>query len=59
MMGEKSKYLDAYLYLNDVKVQSGIKKLELDSTSLIATSTNGVDSIVLLAPFATIQNDLV
>ncbi|MCY7293160.1 MAG: translocation/assembly module TamB domain-containing protein, partial [Ferruginibacter sp.] len=47
--------LDASLLLDSVRLQTGQKFLNIDSTSLIATSLNGIDSIVLKAPFADVH----
>ncbi len=47
--------LDASLLLDSVKLQTGQKFLNIDSTSLIASSLNGIDSIILKAPFADVH----
>ena len=47
--------LHASLLLDSVKLQTGQKFFNIDSTSLIATSLNGVDSIILKAPFADVH----
>lgn len=48
----RPRNLDATLFLDSLKLRNGSKMYVLDSTSLIASSQNGVDSIVLLSPFA-------
>jgi hypothetical protein len=47
--------LDASLLIDSLRMQSGTKFYQLDSASLVATSANGVDSIVLNAPFAEVH----
>ena len=47
--------LDASLLLDSVKLQTGQKFFNIDSTSLIASSLNGIDSILLKAPFADVH----
>jgi TamB, inner membrane protein subunit of TAM complex len=47
--------LNASLFLDSLRLQNGKNRYQLDSTSLIATSENGIDSIVLMAPFANVQ----
>ena len=47
--------LDASLLLDSVRLQTGQKFLYIDSTSLIASSLNGIDSIILKAPFADVH----
>ena len=47
--------LNASLLLDSVKSQIGKKFFNIDSTSLIATSLNGIDSILLKAPFADVH----
>jgi hypothetical protein len=47
--------LDASLLIDSLRMQSGTKFYQLDSASLIASSVNGIDSIVLKAPFADIH----
>ncbi len=47
--------LEASLLLDSVRMQTGPKFFTIDSTSLIATSQNGIDSVVLKAPFADVH----
>ncbi len=47
--------LDASLLLDSLRLQKGKQFFVIDSTSLIASSLNGVDSIVLSAPFADVH----
>lgn len=47
--------LNASLLIDSLRMQSGAKFYQLDSASLIASSANGVDSIVLNAPFAEVH----
>ena len=47
--------LNASLLLDSVKLQSGLKFFTLDSTSIVASSLNGIDSIVVKAPFADVH----
>lgn len=47
--------LDASVLIDSLRMQSGTKFYQLDSASLIASSANGVDSIVMKAPFADIR----
>ncbi len=49
------RHLQASLLLDSLKLQNGINRYQLDSTSLIATSANGIDSIVLISPIANVQ----
>ncbi len=51
----KPRNLDASLFLGSVKLQTGQRFLNIDSTSLIASSLNGIDSIILKAPFADVH----
>ncbi len=44
--------LNAFVFLDSIRLQNGTNFYQLDSTSLVGTSSNGIDSIVLLAPFA-------
>ena len=47
--------LQASLLLDSVRLQTAQKVFYIDSTSLIATSLNGIDSIILKAPFADVH----
>ena len=47
--------LNASLLLDSVKLQTGQKFFNIDSTSLLASSLNGIDSIILKAPFADVH----
>ena len=47
--------LNASLLLDSLKLQKGQQFFAIDSTSLVASSLNGVDSIVLNAPFADVH----
>ena len=51
----RPRNLDASLLLDSVRMQSGPNFYRLDSTSLIASSLNGVDSVILKAPFAEVH----
>lgn len=47
--------LNATLFADSIKIQTGKDRYQTDSISLIASSLNGIDSIVLNAPFADIH----
>jgi translocation and assembly module TamB len=47
--------LDASVFLDSLKLQNGKDRYVLDSTWLVASSANGIDSIVLVAPFANVH----
>ncbi len=47
--------LHASLFLDSLKLQNGKDSYAIDSISLLATSANGIDSIVLVAPFANVH----
>ncbi len=47
--------LDAALFIDSILMQKGQNKYHLDTLSLIASSANGIDSIVLDAPIANIR----
>ncbi len=47
--------LNASLFLDSLKLQNGINFYQLDSTSLVGKSANGIDSIVLVSPFADVH----
>ena len=47
--------LNASLLLDSIRFQNGKNRYTIDSTSLIATSANGIDSILLKAPFAEVH----
>ncbi|MEO8769939.1 MAG: translocation/assembly module TamB domain-containing protein [Ferruginibacter sp.] len=51
----KPRNLDASLILDSIRMQSGNKFYQLDSMSIVGTSSAGIDSIVLKAPFADIH----
>ena len=46
------RQLDASLFAENIKVQLSQGNYVFDTTSLIASSANGIDSIILKAPFA-------
>ncbi len=47
--------INASLFLDSLRLQNGKNRYQLDSTSLVGTSENGIDSIVLIAPFANVH----
>jgi len=47
--------LNASLLLDSVKLQSGLKFITLDSTSIVASSLDGIDSVIVKAPFADVH----
>ncbi|MEJ7610138.1 MAG: translocation/assembly module TamB domain-containing protein [Ferruginibacter sp.] len=51
----RPRNLGASLLLDSIKMQSGKNFYRLDSSSLVASSINGVDSIILNAPFAQVR----
>ncbi len=51
----KPRNLDASVVMDSIRIQSGLNFYQLDSILLLATSRNGIDSIVLKSPFADIR----
>ncbi len=51
----KPRNLDASLLLDSIRMQSGSSFYQLDSISLVGTSSAGIDSIILKAPFAEVH----
>lgn len=51
----RPRNLDANILLDSIRMQSGKNFYQLDSTSLVASSSNGADSIILKGPIAEIH----
>ncbi len=47
--------LNASVIIDSLKLRNGSKTYAVDSTSLIASSANGIDSVVLKSPFAEVH----
>ncbi len=51
----RPRHLQASLLMDTLRMQLGKKYFTLDTTSLVATSANGIDSIILTSPLADLQ----